>query len=54
MFYVMFCIAYSVVTYLNVSFSKLITCFSVWEERVDLSAIDSSKFCGLLRNGCII
>ena len=37
------CHVYSVVNYLNVSFSKLIvTCVSVWKDTADLFAIDSS------------
>ena len=36
--------AYSVVIYLNVSFSGLIACTSRGEERVDFYAIDACNF----------
>ena len=42
MFNVVFCIALSVVFYLNVNFSRLFT--SVQEERAGVSAIDNSYF----------
>ena len=42
--YVVCCIAYSVVNYLNACFSDFIT--STWEERVEYPAIDYSEFCG--------
>ena len=38
MFYAVFCIAYFVIHYFNVSFSGLFT--SVWEERADFSVFD--------------
>ena len=50
MFCVVFCIAYSVVNHLNVSFSGLIT--SVGEERADFSPIDYSLSYGFCSDGC--
>ena len=60
MFYVAFCIALSVVYYLNVNFSSLMN--SVGEERAGFSDIDYSYFCCLfskeflfvLGKGCVI